>query len=954
MKCPNCGSPGLEKVVKKCRVCGEAFASEDLLELYQLEYLVERTRGWPGIATYRNSYVNRLKSLRERLCRGAPMEEPAIEPAPAVSEITTTTPIPTVSAKAAATRAPASVSAPEPIKESVPFDQWLLSERNIKIALYVGGFLLFIAGAIFVGVNWGRIPGPAKFAITLMITGLTYLGGFLLFQSEAYRIAGVALLGLASGFLALNFAVLQHYVMGPAGLQDDVMWLIASPLCFCAYALTAYWTKAELFTYIGLGAVGSTLTAILEVSDAHVTLTPLMFGILLFLVMLISSYARSSAAASYTYGPLRNVSQIGMPLVIVIAIILWADYFGCEQCASIVPWLPILGVGVGAVFYIVSDVLFKWIAARWVTAVLIPLTGYMLLQELHARDITMAIVLMLISLAYMGVGFVLVRRKRASAAGWPFYAVAYAIALMVTLSAADNELDLAILLFADVVILVISAVVHLDFRWMYGAVWLFMLPVWLLLAWYVGDESDSGLIMGLLGLNYTAFGYALGRRKLNYGMPFLSAAVMLSVITTVLTYETPVINSIVLAVVAVAYFLVALWLETPWLLYPMLFALNMGLHAVHNAIFNWQTPTPVFAISFAALGLALVLAGYALRRRNHGAWGWPLYVVASLDLLVAYGAAIIEEGFLVIGVSLLLSVLLLTFAWLERSEFQKRKLPHLLAYLGLLVIFVGHFYLLKELDVIYGQAGPMYTAGVCLLFVGVAWFLRREESVQIYGDPLRRTGLGLMIIPAAASIWIAVDESEPLIAAATFAIAGVAYSADAARRKSVYQAYVGGMSFVFVLWSVLMAFEVEEPQAYILPLGLALLIIGWSERRRLKRTPSNGLTVLGLLLLLGSSFIQSLPRGAIGYTVFLALESIVVIVWGIRKRSRNYVQYGSIAFLANVVVQLGAGFVNLSRWMQIGITGGILFGGGLLALSKREQLLAARERLSKTWREWEA
>jgi hypothetical protein len=953
MKCPNCGTPGLEKVVKKCRACGEAFASEDLLELYHLEYLVERTRGWPGVATYRNSYVSRLKSLRERLRRGAPTEEPANELAPAVSERAAATPAPKVPAQAAATRAPASVSVPGPVKESVPFDQWLLSERNIKLALYVGGFLLFIAGAIFVGVNWGRIPGPAKFAITLMITGLTYLGGFLLFQSEAYRIAGVALLGLASGFLALNFAVLQHYVMGPAGLQDDAMWLIASPLCFCAYAITAYWTKAELFTYIGLGAVGSTLAAVLEVSAAHITLTPLMFGILLFLVMLASYYAKSSAAAGYTYGPLRNVSQIGMPLAIVFAIFLWADYSGCKQCAPLVPWLPILSVGIGALFYIASDVLFKWVAARWAAAVLIPLAGYMLLQELHAQDITMAIVLMLISLAYMGVGFVLVRREGPSAAGWPFYAVAYAVALMVTLSAAENELDLAILLFADVVILVISALVHRDFRWIYGAVWLFMLPVWLLLAWYVGDESDSGMIVGLLGLNYTAFGYALGRRKLNYGMPFLSAAALLSVITSALTYETPVINSVVLAVVAVTYFLVALWLETPWLLYPVLLALNLCLHAVHNAIFDWQTPIPVFAISYAALGLALVLVGYALRRRNHDDWGWPLYVVASMDLLAAYAAALFEEGSLAIGMSLLLSVLLLTFAWLDRSEFQKRKLPHVLTYLGLLAVFVGHFYLIKELDVRYGQAGPMYTAGVCLLFVGAAWFMRREESVQIYGDPLRRTGLGLMLIPAAAAIWIAVGEYEPLIAAATFAIVGVAYSADAARRKSVYQAYVGGMSFVFVLWSVLMALEVEEPQAYILPLGLALLIVGWSERRR-KKTASSGLTVLGLLLLLGSSFIQSLPRGAIGYTLFLALESIAVIVWGVRKHSRDYVRYGSIAFLANVVVQLGAGFVNLTRWMQIGITGGVLFGGGLLALSKREQLLAVRERLSKTWREWEA
>jgi hypothetical protein len=953
MKCPNCGTPGLEKVVKKCRVCGEAFASEDLLELYQLEYLVERTRGWPGVATYRNSYVNRLKTLRERLRRGAPMEEPAVEPTPAVSEKAAAAPARMVSANAASTSASASVSAPEPAKESVPFDQWLLSERNIKIALYIGGFLLFIAGAIFVGVNWGRIPGPAKFAITLMITGLTYLGGFVLFQSEAYRIAGVALLGLASGFLALNFAVLQHYVVGPAGLRDDVMWLIASPICFCAYVITARWTKADLFIYISIGAVGSTLAAALKVFDAHITFTPLASGLLLTLIMLLSYRAKSSSTASYTYDPLRYVSQIGMPLAIVFALALWSDYSGCSRCAPIVPWLPVICVAVGALFYAISNMLYKWIAARWAAAVLVLVTTYLILVELNASDIAMAATLMILALAYMGIGYRLEQAEGLRAAGWPLYAAAYAVALVVTLSAAGNELDLAIVLFVDVVILAISAVVHRDFRWVYGAVWLFILPVWLLLAWYVGDESDSGLIMGLLGLNYTVIGYALGRRQLRHGMPFLSAAALLSIISAVLTYETPVINSIALAVIAVVYFLVALWLEVPWLLYPMLLALNLCLHAAHNAIYDWKTPTQVFEISYAALGVVLVMVGYALRRRDHEGWGWPLYIVASLDLLAAYGTAMVDDYYMAIGMSLVSSILLLTFAWLERSEFQKRKLPHLLTYLGLLVVFIGHFFLLEELNVDYDQVGPMYTAGVCLLFVGVAWLLRSEESVKIYADPLRRTGLGLMLIPVAASIWIAVYDYEPIIAAATFAIAGVTYSADAARRKSVYQAYVGGMSFLLVLWSVLMAFEVDEPQAYILPLGLALLFGGWNERRRGKQTTYNRVTRLGLILLLGSTFLQSLPRGAIGYTLLLAIESVVAIVWGVRKRSRNYVRYGSIAFLANVIVQLGAGFVDLSRWVQIGLTGGILFGGGLLALSKREQLLATRERFTKTWREWE-
>src|SRR4030067_3796041 len=142
--------------------------------------------------------------------------------------------IPTASQAAPVTRvlAPTPEPTPKPKappKESVPFDQWLLSERNIKIALYMGGALLVLAGIIFIGVNWMRIPGPVKFAITMLVTGLMYLGGFLLFQKPMLRIGGIALLGVASGFLPLIFAVLQIYVLRLRGLAGGRGWVDRPP-----------------------------------------------------------------------------------------------------------------------------------------------------------------------------------------------------------------------------------------------------------------------------------------------------------------------------------------------------------------------------------------------------------------------------------------------------------------------------------------------------------------------------------------------------------------------------------------------------------------------------------------------------------------------------------------------------------------------------------------------------
>ena len=204
MKCPSCGTPEKARV-KFCTSCGEAYASEDLLELHQLEFLVETTAEWDVPESVRYPYLERLKSLRDRVIHKEHV--PPLEPTPIAAEAAPAIAVePSIQAEAMAI--PTKVEKAPP-REQVPFDQWLLSERNIKLALYTGGLLLVLAGLIFIGVNWTRIPGPGKFAITLLVTGLMYLGGYLLFQRPAYRIGGIALIAVASGFLALNFAVLQ-------------------------------------------------------------------------------------------------------------------------------------------------------------------------------------------------------------------------------------------------------------------------------------------------------------------------------------------------------------------------------------------------------------------------------------------------------------------------------------------------------------------------------------------------------------------------------------------------------------------------------------------------------------------------------------------------------------------------------------------------------------------------
>ncbi len=256
MKCPKCGTPEQGRV-RVCKECGASYASEDLLELRQLEFLLTETAAWPEANVRRKPYAERLYTLKARIlpmAPGAPAEaqrpEAALQPATPPAE-PTVEPAPVRAAPEAPLpplRSVASRAVEQAPAEPVPFDQWLLSERNIKIALYSGGVLLVLAGLVFVGVNWARIPGPAKFAITLMVTGLMYLGGYLLYQRPALRLGGIALLGVGSGFVPLNFVVLQIYIFAAHGLSPNVMWFIGSLPAFLLYALTAFWTGAHLFS----------------------------------------------------------------------------------------------------------------------------------------------------------------------------------------------------------------------------------------------------------------------------------------------------------------------------------------------------------------------------------------------------------------------------------------------------------------------------------------------------------------------------------------------------------------------------------------------------------------------------------------------------------------------------------------------------------------------------------
>lgn len=1391
MKCPNCQAPETARV-KVCQSCGHAYASEDLLKMQQLEYLLQETADWDGVAYYRIQYLGQLKKLKERILPPpAPEPEPEVElvPEPVVPPEEEVAPLPEVVAvpKPVAEKiipikpekvpepAPAvPVSEPAPPKEKVPFDQWLLSERNIKIALYSGAVLLVLAGIIFIGVNWTRFSGGLKFAITSLVTALTYFGGYLLYKRPALKLGGNALFGIAGGFFALNFGVLHIYVLRPAGLADDTMWLITSPICLILYMFTAYWTKSDLFTYFSIAAISSTLAAALVVADAPVLVFVLAFAGLITIFLGTSIWLKHSSIAEFTVTPLSWVAQILMPAAQVLAVMMWAMESQCTVCPDGSPFLAIATIGVGVLFYLVTDLTTKRREPRWAISILFTLVLALTLFELDASDTIMGAVFMLEALVYLWVGYWLDKKEGETAGSLPFIVLAYIISLYLTyrvlFEAGDQESQI-IILFGDVILLGCSAFIKRDVRWLYGGVWLASLPVYLWADLLMPKLYSQGIVMAGLGVFNLGIGYIVGRRHLKWGGPFLTAAAFLSMISFAMTIDNLLVTSLVLIGWAILYPLVAIWLKWPWLVIPGIIAVNIAVATLTLEYIPIGSQPDVLTISFTAMGLLAWIVARVISRIKHPDWTWPLYIMGTLDLIGAFLASLWLGGWLAIGVSLTLSVLLLVYAAFPgRKPIEKLMYP-ILPYLGVITLFIGQFYLIDELRLekiwplvtagvcalfasaawlikgrnpakvyelpfrlgglglivfpligsvipfleieawvtaaafaigsmvylvdagLYRQetiaflgmgttfvahlylisaAGwvdywPGITAGICALFAAIAWLMRGRQFAAVFELPFRLGGLGLMLVPVAGSIvdytawmaalvfivggaiylidaglrriqwmafpgvaliflcqffvldefwagewvywsaitvgvcalftsiawlmrgknlesvfelpfrvnglclmivplagtlvfhipwvsalvfiicgavflidaglrqfqlmaflgmgvvflshftvldifWADVSEFWPVltagvctlfavfawllrgrklalvyelpfrlgglglfllplvvslifsddwVSAIVFSIVGLVYLADAGIRRLEMMAFPGvavlfmahffinfaiwpsgeeywqpvaaGMSAVFallswlvrrsefasvyqlpfrsggillmlipiagagaealmneaflpcaltfgiaaviyladavvtntpvlgylgvfnawvVIWAMLSHFQVTELQAYVLPFGLALLGIGWYERVRFQGRFYRLFTMVGCLIMLGTAFYQSLPRGAWEYALLVGIESILAIGWGIKTQSRGYVQVGGIALIANALIQFIPSFLEWSRWMQIGLTGGILLSLGLLALFKRENILTTREKIAAEWKSW--
>ena len=401
----------------------------------------------------------------------------------------------------------------------------------------------------------------------------------------------------------------------------------------------------------------------------------------------------------------------------------------------------------------------------------------------------------------------------------------------------------------------------------------------------------------------------------------------------------------------------------PSLLLPCAAAIGLGYYRFLQAT-EVELGGPELALRFLPLALGFAAVGMAARfwRRE-----WSL---GSCTIALGYSVFVLAAAYEDPGLT---AVLMAAFAGaaaivvLTERQAAAAYLP--LAYALFAVIFaLVHF---EPRDDVW----PLPFVGMALALYAAAFLLERPAAA--WAQTLRSSGLaialfapsigyGLLAFRAseAADIGGTYLISEPplyLWSMGAVAIFGLLLAVEAWRRRSMAAGYASSVILLVALLLGIGHFRPENPQAYVVPIGLQLLGTALLFDPRRVRVPEELRELVGVAevaaaaLLMGTTFIQTFDDGTT-YRFVLLGESIAYLAAGLLLRRRLMVVPG----LASAVVagalfaferQTGGG---LPPWAILALVGGFLIGVGFLFLMRRDLWERAQRSVLGWWTAWEA
>ncbi len=418
----------------------------------------------------------------------------------------------------------------------------------------------------------------------------------------------------------------------------------------------------------------------------------------------------------------------------------------------------------------------------------------------------------------------------------------------------------------------------------------------------------------------------------------------------------------------------------------------------------WSVGRPLgvwLALAFAPVIWITVIAGLAVQRRLHegslfgewqplsgadwqgrlrlslqlpGGWSRPLYLLAVVEIFASQlaGLSLQAESAWISLSNTLLAVLLAT-AW------QLSWLAYLAPVMGILALLQGLSWSqaantawpwsLALLSLGYGLAGYLLR----FLRSNLDALSRSARFLRLWEIPLCLGGWAL----SAASLMLAllVGVNVPLLAVravfslplitpqdqaavqmmvAVLAVLGLFYLAAAITDRWRVLAYLA-LAMLLGAWSLelLLVWGSRQVQWYAIPAGVYLLGVGYIEWHYGARSLARWVDRAAVLVLLGSSYWQSLGPDGNPYALWMGAESLLLAWWGSARRLRRFLYVGVVGVTLNVATQLIEPLLSVNRWIVFGVAGAILVALAIIVERRLDDLKVLSGDLRQRLERWE-
>ena len=850
----------------------------------------------------------------------------------------------------------------------IPFTvAWKLYGPSFTSLPLVIPWLIWASVLLFIGfwldknkIRYAHGPYLAGYALTV----------FALISSISDRLSNIYALAITIFLYTISFLVI-HF--GRHKSFEDLVNTF-----FRKANTTTRQLIATIFLFFATYAFPVLLTQIL----AHIEYALPWRGVALALTapiyIAIGLAVRRSKARSIPTVPTWTLYSAGYFLTAIGAMI----SFGDERLAIYV-------LALNAAVYAVSAYIFRQAFWLYLSNVLAPIIALLIFHNIEQLDSTkVAWIFTGFAFVYLAIGQAFDRYKKSKEAvsvhpfAIPFYMPGFMLsAIALAVSSSDKMLAMQVYAVA-VIFYALCGWLFREALFLYPASWLAAIPYYLAVTLTSLETRWYGLAWLPLILLYIGIGRFIFHKRplapLGKGVlvqwlshpvvPFYLLAYSLSLSMIAISYISPLPLTLAFAAGAILYFASAFLFRTPAWMYAGLFSAHMTLLAyftidpegggAHNLPIpflglTWLISLVGFGISHwgkqagskseddsSSQSLLIKLFGYP--------WSRPFFAFAIFDILIWQSFALQNHDTTITvasGFALLLA--LFSLLWTE----------HLLVYgmVGFGMLALGawmhqaQFAFTDSIAVYSGVGFGLYLFGMVLRPIS-----SRIRALTAWLNPL--THSAVFLTSAAAAINLPFVTENMTATAATLAFAGALYVSIAYRGRKYTLGYLG-MALIEAAWvMVLYMNDVLQPQWYAIPGGLYFIGIGFLEWRRNRRRYAVAIELLGLGILLVTSFAQSL-NGTQGfpYFVLLMFESLLVIWWGVVQKRKIPFFTGIGASVLNIIAQVTVlvNVYNINIWL-VGLGVGLLIMGIAVWVElKREQLRARTRELTETLEKWE-